>query len=354
MSSNNGATFCNNLTPIANTRILSDRSLVEHDKQGYIESNIYFDFNDTSILDNEFRILTIGSTDLSNPYFGGFFMFYGKFPDQYPFYPPHILAKTQGAGTRFHPNYYVNGKCCLSILGTWAGPPWTSCQNLGTTAQALKSLFIENPITQEPGWGECTDGRAETYSRVIEYRTLQIAVLKMLSDPPLGFESFIPIMEETFIKLYPMYMEKLDLLMKNHKKCEQSIYNCQNDSMKVTYDIIALKEAFIQKYESLGGVTIKPLSVNNILDSPLTIVSLPEQPVNTILDSPLTSVSPLQQPSNSKISSKKNGRKCPNEKSSTFPVGFIKQSTNAEKDWWIVYETSSGQKRWKKTTIPPE
>ena len=188
------ASYTNKMAPIAITRIMSDRSIVFHDEKGYRESNIHFNFNDKDTIDNEFRILTVGSLEISNPYFGGFFMFGGSFPDQYPFFPPHILAKTQGGGTRFHPNYYVNGKCCLSILGTWAGPPWTSCQNLGTTSQALKSLFIENPITQEPSWEKCIDERALKYRKVVEYRTLKIAVLNMLSNPPGGFEEFIPIM----------------------------------------------------------------------------------------------------------------------------------------------------------------
>ena len=189
---NSAATYDNSLTPIAKTRILSDRNIVNKDSKGYAESGIYFDF-DKDMLNNQFRILTIGSNDLDNPYFGGFFMFSGKFPDQYPFFPPHILAKTQGKNTRFHPNYYTNGKCCLSILGTWSGPPWTSCQNLGTVSQALKSLFIDNPITQEPGWEsyDIKNIKAKSYSAVIEYRTLEIAVLQMLETPPSGFESFL-------------------------------------------------------------------------------------------------------------------------------------------------------------------
>ena len=145
------ATYTNNPIPLAIKRIAHDRNMVNRDKLGYAESGIYFDFND-DIVDDAFKILMIGSNDEPNPYMGGFFMFSGKYPDQYPFFPPHMKAMTQGKNTRFHPNFYVNGKCCVSILGTWSGPPWTSCQNMGTVSQTLKSLFIENPITQEPGW----------------------------------------------------------------------------------------------------------------------------------------------------------------------------------------------------------
>merc|ERR1712072_1374950 len=163
--------------------------------------------------------------------------------DQYPFFPPHVLAKTQGENTRFHPNYYVNGKCCLSILGTWSGPPWTSCQNLGTTSQALKSLFIDNPITQEPSWENCTDDRSKKYKKVVEYRTLKVAVLNMLSNPPHGFEEFLPIMEKYFLELYPKYMEKLNILLKEDGKSVISpIYNDSRKCMEITYDIPHLME----------------------------------------------------------------------------------------------------------------
>lgn len=289
------STYTNHLNQLAKNRICSDRNIVLQDKKGYSESDIFFHFNDENIIDNEFRMLTIGSRDISNPYFGGFFFFYGNFPDQYPFFPPHILAKTQGEGTRFHPNFYVSGKCCLSILGTWSGPPWTSCQNIGTTAQTLKSLFIENPITQEPGWEKCVDSRAISYTRVIEYRTLKVAVLGMLNNPPNGFEAFLPIMKETFIELYPTYIEKLDhLMIYNGKTFTSPIYN-SNHSMKQVYNITLLKTSFQQKYKEL--------------------------------------------------TSKKKTKKSPNEMAKEYSIGYKQQSTN-DGHWWIVSENKNGVKRW--------
>ena len=68
-------------------------------------------------------------------------------------------------------------------------------------SQALKSLFIENPITQEPGFEKCIDNRSYNYSKVVEYRTLKIAVLGMLDKPPNDFDVFIPVMEQIFLKL---------------------------------------------------------------------------------------------------------------------------------------------------------
>ena len=294
MNSKNTATYDNKLSPIALTRILTDRNLVKLDQKGYNESDIFFDFNESEKLDNYFKILTIGSNDINNPYFGGFFLFTGKFPDQYPFFPPHILAKTQGKNTRFHPNYYTNGKCCLSILGTWSGPPWTSCQNLGTTSQALKSLFIDNPITQEPGFENCKDQRSINYSKVIEYRTLEIAVISILNNPTKEFISFLPIIEKKFIELYPKYMEKLNMLRKfNKMKLSSPVYNVSH-SMDIVYDIDDLEENFKKIYDNL----ISKYSLIENLETPLTTINK-----NSETTSQLTSSISNNQNLNSEITS---------------------------------------------------
>ena len=44
---------------------------------------------------------------------------------------------------------------------------------------------------------------------------------------------------------------------------------------------------------------------------------------------------------------KKSTRKSPNEKASTYKAGFKHQSSN-DNNWYIVFETKNGQKRWKK------
>jgi ubiquitin-protein ligase len=340
-------TYSNTLSPIARTRVAADRNLVLKDQEGYQTSDIYFNFRKDKI-DNLFRILMIGSKDLNNPYFGGFFMFQGKFPDQYPFFPPHVLAKTQGENTRFHPNYYVNGKCCLSILGTWSGPPWTSCQNLGTVSQSLKMLFIDNPITQEPSWEKCTDERAKTYTRIIAYRTLQVAVLNMLNKPPNNFENFLPIMEKNFIQLYPKYMEKIKTMKKLHGKTEKSpIYG-----MKVTYDIDFLEKSFkntyLKLYPKYGKEEEKKFSKkysekleisNNHINSVNMINSDESLDLNTSITS--NDIKEIKQ------HIKKSKKRVPNKAAKNFEEGYSMISENSG-DTYKVIKTLKGHKRWKK------
>lgn len=59
------------------------------------------------------------------------FVFHFKLGEQYPEKPP----KTEYISvdkSRIHPNLYVTGHVCLSILGTWSGPGWESSFNLYT------------------------------------------------------------------------------------------------------------------------------------------------------------------------------------------------------------------------------
>lgn len=52
------------------------------------------------------------------PYEGGFFMFYVRVAPNYPMVPPRVRNLTNGNGqVRFGPNFYADGKVCLSILG---------------------------------------------------------------------------------------------------------------------------------------------------------------------------------------------------------------------------------------------
>ena len=370
MSSNNKATYNNKLSIIAKNRIMADRNMAKRDKKQYDESDIYFLVND-EILDNKFKLLMVGSRDIQNPYFGGFFTFNGTFPDQYPFHPPQMKCMTQGENTRFHPNYYANGKCCVSILGTWSGPPWTSCQNMATVAQTLKSLYIENPITQEPSWENCTDNRAKTYANIVAYRCLQIAVLRMIEHPPSGFESFIPLMEKEFLTLYPKYMEKLkSMKLLEGKYAVSPIYG-----MTLTYEIKKLVGLFKAKYKLLSkkypdlitqdGKIKKCKSKsetkseakskdksNKTTENDEDFLSKATEVflINSNNVVSVNSVNNDNEEFNKLIATtleKSKKRKSPDESSKNFPIGHKIKSQN-DGNIWKVGKTKNGVKRWKK------
>ena len=67
-------------------------------------------------------------------------------------FPPPILTYKSQNKVRIHPNIYVNGKVCLSILGTWSGPSWTHTMDITTVLLTIQSLLDNNPLANEPGY----------------------------------------------------------------------------------------------------------------------------------------------------------------------------------------------------------
>ena len=61
-------------------------------------------------------------------YFGGYYFFLFKFPTNYPHSPPIVSYLTNTNNIRFHPNFYVNKKVCVSIVNSWRGEQWSGCQ----------------------------------------------------------------------------------------------------------------------------------------------------------------------------------------------------------------------------------
>jgi ubiquitin-protein ligase len=141
--------------------------------------------------------LIVGPED--TPYFGGFYFFEVNFPIDYPHSPPVVLYKTNGDNVRFNPNLYVNEKVCISLLNTWRGEQWTSCQTLSTILLNLCTLLTNNPLLNEPGIGP-KHPDINTYNRIIEYKNVDIAMLRMLRKPPPQFEGFSSFMNQHFLK----------------------------------------------------------------------------------------------------------------------------------------------------------
>lgn len=110
--------------------------------------------------------LIIGPKDTL--YQHGFYLFKFMFSEDYPIKPPIVTFQTNNHNIRFHPNLYRNGKCCLSILNTWTGEQWSSCQSISTILLSLLLLFNNEPLLSEPGITKKHED-FETYNKVIQY-----------------------------------------------------------------------------------------------------------------------------------------------------------------------------------------
>ena len=111
------------------------------------DNGIYYSHDDTNILKGYALIIGPKNT----PYNYGYYLFSIDYPPDYPYQPPKFTYSTNDGRTRFHPNLYVNGKVCVSILNTWKGEQWSSCQTLSSILLTICSLLDNMPLTNEPG-----------------------------------------------------------------------------------------------------------------------------------------------------------------------------------------------------------
>jgi len=120
----------------------------------------------------------------NTPYFGGYFFFDIKFPNNYPEKPPEIKMLTINNKVRFNPNLYQCGKVCLSILGTWAGPNWKPIMNIRLVLTSIVSLMGEYPIQNEPGFENVKPDHISSieYNLYLIYHTYSIAIIDVLED----------------------------------------------------------------------------------------------------------------------------------------------------------------------------
>ena len=168
-------------------------------KNPLTDNGIYYVHDDEDMMKG--YALIMGPSD--TPYFGGNFFFEFNYPTDYPHSPPQVLYCTNGDAVRFNPNLYCNGKVCISVLNTWKGEQWTSCQTISTILLTLCTLLCKDPLLNEPG---ITKNHPDfyNYTKIIEYKNIDIAVLKMVQKKadiyPKKFDMFYSYVIENFKK----------------------------------------------------------------------------------------------------------------------------------------------------------
>jgi len=193
--------------------------------------------------------MIIGPSD--TPYAHGFYFFKFKFPKEYPFKPPALTYCTNDGVTRFNPNLYRSGKVCVSILNTWKGDQWTSCQSIRSILLTLVTLLNENPLTNEPGFSP-THRSCLPYKRMVEYKNFSVAILGMLNQSSLQskFTVYHSILKKYFLENKNKIMERLTELENDEelKNIEDriSVYN-----MSAKYDYGDLKLKFEEQIKAL-------------------------------------------------------------------------------------------------------
>ncbi len=182
--------------------------------------NIYYIQDENNILNGYALIIGPENT----PYEYGNYLFEFKFPENYPFSPPVVKFITGDGFTRFNPNLYINGTVCLSILNTWNGEKWSSCQSIRTVLLTLTTVLNEHPLLNEP---ELTIEHPDyhTYNELIEYKNIEVSIIKYLdkTNLPYSFHPFYSKIIEHFKQNYNKVYDKIE--NKQTKRISMTIYN---------------------------------------------------------------------------------------------------------------------------------
>ena len=192
-----------------------------------VDNGIYYVHDDEDLLKGYAMIVGPSET----PYFGGFYFFEFNYPYDYPHSPPGVKYMTNGDNIRFNPNLYVNGKVCISLLNTWRGEQWTSCQSISTVLLNLCTLLCKDPLLNEPGVSK-THPDFANYTKIIEYKNIEIAVLRMVKRETNSFcdqfNVFYPNLKENFVKNNETIIKYLEAKSNNEiapEKITTSMYS---------------------------------------------------------------------------------------------------------------------------------
>ena len=248
MATSTSTTTDKTITRETINRLLRDvRQLI---KNPLTDNGIYYVHDDVDMLKGYAMI--VGPSD--TPYFSGFYFFEFNYPYDFPFSPPKVKYMTNDGVTRFNPNLYKCGKVCVSILNTWSGDKWSSCQTINSILLTLCSLLNENPFLNEPGQTlesrDCT-----SYHKIVAYRNIEFAVCELINKNkiPSNFEIFYPQMLELFNKNY----DKLLQIVGDKARPETlESLTVQIYSMNCIIDYKKLKNKLICSKENISGKTI--------------------------------------------------------------------------------------------------
>jgi ubiquitin-protein ligase len=180
---------------------------------------------------NCIRFILNGPRD--TPYSNGLFIFDTYCGHNYPTLPPDIrLMNTNGH--RFNPNFYADGKICLSLLGTYSGstphesekwnPKLSSLSQVIISIQA--NIFVDHPYFNEQGFEkyrgtEKGNEKSKNYNEMLRYSTMHVSMLSLLKsvDTYHMFKNAI---------ITHFYLQREMIV----QQCQLWIDDCQNNDIK--------------------------------------------------------------------------------------------------------------------------
>jgi ubiquitin-protein ligase len=212
--------------------------------------NIYYKHDETNMLIGYLLIIGPNNT----PYSCGYNFFTINYPENYPFLPPKITYICSDGETRYNPNLYICGKVCLSIINTWQGEGWTSCQTLHSLFLSIYSMvYTENPLTNEPGI-LINNKEVKKYNLLIEYKNIDFLILDILDKINdndvmfnINFFRFKKIIIEKFIENYEKIVVNLNNLENKCSDINKIYIHTYNNNL--IFDFNNLKKKLNNSYK---------------------------------------------------------------------------------------------------------
>lgn len=171
-------------------------------------------------------------------YENGFYFFKFNFTPNYPHEPPKVKFITNGQHVRFNPNLYTDGKVCISILNTWTGEQWSSCQTISSILLTLCSLFNENPLLNEPNIDNDTPD-IPFYNTLLKHANINIAICDIINESSHLHKNS----QSSFISLFRnIYLEHFlnnyqDILNQLHNMIKNCKHKSKKDNIRISiYD----------------------------------------------------------------------------------------------------------------------
>lgn len=156
------------------------------------------------------------------PYEHGNYLFLFEFPLEYPYKPPKVTYCSNDGTTRFNPNFYRNGKVCLSLLNTWQGEQWSACQSIRSILITLQMTMTSKPLLNEPGIEECNHySYVNKYNKMIAYKNIELTIARFNTNP-----NDIPFQRQEIIdEIKKHFHTTKDEILETVSKKKGAVYN---------------------------------------------------------------------------------------------------------------------------------
>lgn len=207
--------------------------------------NIYVEFDENNVMNA--NAIIIGPE--SSKYENSLLLFNIFFPTNYPYNPPKVEYVSMN-NIRIHPNLYIDGKVCLSLLGTWPGPSWTSIMDLSSILLSIQSLLTDNPLRNEPGYESISGKVNDMYNEIIKYNSIDSLIIDSYLKLPESFYIFKNTIKNHIIKNNDNILKIIESSDQNIKEIRVSIY-----SIKTYINYLKLKDKYIDFYNKLLSST---------------------------------------------------------------------------------------------------